>query len=304
MCPIVAASIRTGRRRRSDARHVVTGLSQLMRHRLVRGRTQGSGRRRSLLIWGTWQDTMKRHRADCKSVGLRLRRFESCTCHAYLPRSRAVFEAQRGARAVSLRSRSANLGRIGSPGPATPGIRTTTGGTFLHTGGEWWCEGVNALGELSISLFADREPMIVPPAAVKSPYYSNGVLRAIWKSAADQLSRAEELVIIGFSLPATDMLVGSMLCTTLPENCIITPVDYGDLIIGRICETFDISRDDPHLNSTYAGLGEDAIPRWVADCIEPPAGYKVSSCPCGPSALMNYRPDAKRENGLGQPDRI
>ena len=42
--------------------------------------------------------------------------------------------------------------------------------------------------------------MIVPPAAVKSPYYSNGVLRSMWTKAAVALKQARELVIMGFTL--------------------------------------------------------------------------------------------------------
>jgi hypothetical protein len=60
----------------------------------------------------------------------------------------------------------------------------------------------------------DLEPMVVPPATIKSPYYGNNVLRSLWTSAALHLRNAKEVVIMGFSLPATDMLVSSMLCTS------------------------------------------------------------------------------------------
>lgn len=46
--------------------------------------------------------------------------------------------------------------------------------------------------------------MIVPPAAVKSPYYKNRTLQELWRLAAEALSQAEELVMMGFSLPQTD----------------------------------------------------------------------------------------------------
>ncbi|CAN5627207.1 hypothetical protein BH09ACT8_BH09ACT8_65390 [soil metagenome] len=135
-------------------------------------------------------------------------------------------------------------------------------------GDQWYIDGVFPPDEMSVSLFADREPLIVPPAAVKSPYYSNSILKATWRAAADALKFADELVIMGFSLPATDMIVSSMLCTTLKDSCIITPVDYRDDIIERVCKTFDMQADDERLNSNYVNLRENAIPNWVNDHIE------------------------------------
>src|SRR6476660_9287295 len=102
--------------------------------------------------------------------------------------------------------------------------------------------------------------MIVPPAAAKSPYYTNGILQANWKLAAKTLRQADELVIIGFSLPPTDLLVCSMLVTTLRPNCRITPVDFGTDIVKRIRDTFDIAEDNERLVSTYVGGGDGALP--------------------------------------------
>jgi len=119
--------------------------------------------------------------------------------------------------------------------------------------------------DLSDVLTAGLQPMIVPPAAVKSAYYNNQTLQALWKKAAKALSEAEELVIMGFSLPRTDMLVSSMLCTEfrLTDASRIVPVDYGTAIVSRICETFDIKSDDGLLIAEYAGRGDDAIHHWV-----------------------------------------
>jgi len=113
-------------------------------------------------------------------------------------------------------------------------------------------------------LSVDREPMIVPPAAVKSSYYNNRTLQKLWQSAADALSRAEELVIMGFSLPQTDLLVSSMLATTLRDDRVITPVDYGTKILDRVAETFDLKGfEGARINSSFAGLKDDALSAWV-----------------------------------------
>jgi hypothetical protein len=147
-------------------------------------------------------------------------------------------------------------------------------------GGSWMADGVFASDahELTAAHWADLQPMIVPPATVKSPYYANNTLRSLWTRAALHLRNAKELVIMGFSLPATDMLVSSMLATTIAPDCVITPVDYSPDIVKRICDTFDIKPDSPRLNRKYAGQfkehedpqwveDENAIPRWVNDCV-------------------------------------
>ncbi|WP_406816181.1 hypothetical protein [Mycobacterium sp. M23085] len=133
----------------------------------------------------------------------------------------------------------------------------------------WSREGLEPDQETTTRLAADRVPMIVPPAAVKSPYYNNSILRALWKSAADALNSADEVVLMGFSLPQTDMLVSSMLCTNVPRHCKITPVNPYPDIIDRICATFGIEPDDERLNKDYLGTDDqpmwDAIPKWIDD---------------------------------------
>ena len=135
-------------------------------------------------------------------------------------------------------------------------------------GGVWDNFGLFPIGQPHMDWRADLEPMIVPPAAVKSPYYSNGVLRSTWKAAAEKLRQARELVIIRFSLPATDMLVASLLSTVVRRDCVITPVNRDESVVERVCETFGIGEDDPRLNTTY--LGENAIQRWVDDHADVP----------------------------------
>jgi hypothetical protein len=71
-----------------------------------------------------------------------------------------------------------------------------------------------------------RVPFVVPPSAVKSPYYRNPVIREIWQQAAVSLQSADRIFILGYSLPPADltfagMLVGSLLAAPAP----ITVVD-------------------------------------------------------------------------------
>ena len=141
-----------------------------------------------------------------------------------------------------------------------------SGGLIYETAGvdncQWNAQSLSS--SWPAEYWADLDPMIVPPAAVKSPYYSNGVLQAYWRLAAKKLSQAEELVIMGFSLPQTDLLVSSMPATMLPEDSSITPVDYRIDILDRVAETLDLKGwQGARINSSFAGLEDDALPRWV-----------------------------------------
>jgi hypothetical protein len=60
-----------------------------------------------------------------------------------------------------------------------------------------------------------RVPFVVPPSAVKSPYYRNPVIREIWQQAAERLRRAERVFILGYSLPPADLTFAGMLTDAL-----------------------------------------------------------------------------------------
>lgn len=106
--------------------------------------------------------------------------------------------------------------------------------------------------------------MIVPPAAVKSPYYNNRTLQALWRSAAEALAEAEALVIMGFGLPQSDQLVRAMLCTNLPDSAGVVPVDSGDAVLSRVIDTFGLTAGHPRVVDAFTGLGPNAIPTWVS----------------------------------------
>jgi hypothetical protein len=152
-----------------------------------------------------------------------------------------------------------------------PGPGSTAGDPIYDlgvSGSGWDVEGIGPAPfgngrPNAYKLSVDRKPMIVPPAAVKSPYYKNRTLQELWRLAAEALSQAEELVMMGFSLPQTDLLVSSMLTTTLPKRSNITPVDLGACIVKRISDTFQISPQSRRINRSFAGKHADPIRAWV-----------------------------------------
>jgi hypothetical protein len=141
-------------------------------------------------------------------------------------------------------------------GPSSP-----PGDTVYDIGfGRWGVDGVLSVYSDVDKLSADKVPMIVPPAAVKSPYYGNHLLRAMWRQAAQALRQTDELVIMGFSLPTSDQIVSSLLTTELNKQSETVPVDYGADIVSRLKEVLG---SEDQIAAEYAGRKGEAIPDWV-----------------------------------------
>jgi len=78
-----------------------------------------------------------------------------------------------------------------------------------------------------LHLYDDLVPLIVPPTSTKSPYYANMSLRAQWRSAYRSLQTAQRLVIVGFSLLATDLQVRHFLASS-SEHTTVTVVNLAE----------------------------------------------------------------------------
>lgn len=135
----------------------------------------------------------------------------------------------------------------------------------IRKASEWGIRAVSGIVDDGLPSSSDRVPMIVPPTTVKSPYYVNHTLQLVWRQAANALRSAEELVLMGFSLPTTDLLVASLLASNfqLTESSLITPVDFSGGVIDRVRSIFDLPDDDDRIVTRFAGLEEQAIPEWV-----------------------------------------
>jgi hypothetical protein len=64
-------------------------------------------------------------------------------------------------------------------------------------------------------LLPGRVPFIVPPAAAKSSYYQNPVVRGRWAKARAALGKADRVVLIGYSMPRTDLVFSGMFWETV-----------------------------------------------------------------------------------------
>lgn len=68
--------------------------------------------------------------------------------------------------------------------------------------------------------FPGREQFVVPPLALKSAYYRNPLARDLWRAAFDALRAADRIALVGYSMPAADLVVSGMLGAKLREGSV------------------------------------------------------------------------------------
>lgn len=109
---------------------------------------------------------------------------------------------------------------------------------------------------------AGREPFIIPPSSSKSAYYSNPIVRQLWRDAADALSQAERVCLLGYSLPLTDLTSVALLEHALGPN--LRQIDIVDPFPGDIADRLArIGVDQDAIKEFPEGVGAG----WVADLI-------------------------------------
>jgi hypothetical protein len=115
-----------------------------------------------------------------------------------------------------------------------------------------------------------RVPFIVPPASGKSAFYSNPLTRELWQRAAAALTSADTVTLVGYSLPATDLVTSGMLAERLAKTPTRVEVvnRSSEAVVERL-KRLGISKDV----ITSIG-GNDAVDRFV-DQIEAEASRSV-----------------------------
>jgi hypothetical protein len=127
----------------------------------------------------------------------------------------------------------------------------------------WSLEGLDSMYESNRHiLVGDKQPMVVPPAATKSRFYDNAVLSSQWKLAAQALGLAQELIVIGYSLPKSDLVTRSLLLTNFAGNHIVA-IDRSEAVVENLKELWASPRS---INTNYVG-SDDAVGKFVqAEC--------------------------------------
>lgn len=99
------------------------------------------------------------------------------------------------------------------------------------------------------TLYLDLREMVIPPTSSKSMFYSHRGLRAQWSSAATQLTNASRLIVIGYSLPPSDLQVHAMLSTALRSGTRLIVVDRNEDSAKSVADRLN----HLHLENIYSG---------------------------------------------------
>lgn len=108
-----------------------------------------------------------------------------------------------------------------------------------------------------------RVPFVVPPSAVKSPYYRNPVVREIWQQAAERLRSADRVFILGYSLPPADLTFAGMLTDALRESdASLTIVDPRALAVKDRLTALGFTEDRVYPSEGVASPVADFTAWW------------------------------------------
>ncbi len=153
-----------------------------------------------------------------------------------------------------------------------PGLSQGQGPVTL---GPWEPVPADTQRERDRHLYDDLEPLVVPPTSVKSAYYDNDALRALWRNASEGVSSAHELVVIGYSFPPSDQQVLSFVRTTLPAGAVILIVTADQRVADRAREMFPGHEVQELVAPDAASQYVDEVcgplikwnPRWEDNCL-------------------------------------
>ena len=68
----------------------------------------------------------------------------------------------------------------------------------------------------SLQSAKDKQPLIIPPVSEKTIYFNNESIRGLWREASEDLQGATRVIVIGYSLPISDLGMQFFLKHSLP----------------------------------------------------------------------------------------
>jgi len=140
----------------------------------------------------------------------------------------------------------------------------------LDLTGEWGRPGFPDAAEIARRL-PGREPFIVPPTAIKSPYYTNPITRELWNRAATALDATMVIILIGYSMPITDLVFTAMLRENVHAE--VTAVGRQQfIVVDRDPESvrknlFKLGYEPVHIAAEFGGDScvADFVSTWTED---------------------------------------
>ena len=98
----------------------------------------------------------------------------------------------------------------------------------LHGSANWFWEGVSPSDQIYYvqwnespdmrKLLNGLSPYIIPPVLDKNAFYNHNAIKSIWQQAEKILSEADEIYIVGFSFPPTDVSVRFLFQSALRQS--------------------------------------------------------------------------------------
>ncbi len=98
-------------------------------------------------------------------------------------------------------------------------------------------------------------PLVIPPTPAKSTYFENETVRELWWVARAALESADEVWLVGYSLPTGDQQMAALLASTCAGKTIV-PVNTDERVADRIREA--VARAE--VRADFLG-GDDAVKR-------------------------------------------
>lgn len=139
---------------------------------------------------------------------------------------------------------------------------------------------------------AECEPVIIPPSMSK-PIERYPQLATVWQEANRALKSAHRLMIIGFSMPATDTVFRALLRASLADNTVLREVCLIDPRTDAVLERLRTA-----LPSRQVGISEFTAPdihSWPDWLTAPPAAV-----PETPSQVRRERPVLRHRKEMTQ----
>ncbi len=87
------------------------------------------------------------------------------------------------------------------------------GTSILRAAGSIWAPGAGIAdqGARIARNAPGRVPFIVPPASAKSAFFANPITRQLWQTARERLAQCDEIAVLGYSMPMTDLVATAMI---------------------------------------------------------------------------------------------
>jgi len=151
----------------------------------------------------------------------------------------------------------------------------------LHGSINWYYSGLNSnptemiyyynyfSGELDKDIVQDKKPYIVPPIFDKNALYVHNTLRSLWRASADYLKEADNIYIIGFSLPQTDFTLKALLQSNIKDDAKIyiinKPKDEKDqeYLKEKYKESFSNQATMGLINFEYCNCNNDVLNDFI-----------------------------------------